>query len=296
MGTEGYRGILQSELSTTTTGAKVTTFAIGGALSELITVQATESLAEVVRAVGTRYRILGNGSNLIIADEGLVTPVIKLGSGFRTLEQVGTAVTVGGSYSLMTLARETASRGLAGLEFAGGIPASVGGAVRMNAGAHGGEIFESLTTIRGVTKDGDVVEIDPRSLPFRYRHSGLPEGFIVTQAVFSLTPDQSNAIDARRASFLAHRKATQPLTLPCAGSVFKNPSPQLAAGKVLDDLGMKGTSHGGAKISEKHANWIVNESRQASAADVHALISLCQQKALTKEVALETEIITWSDV
>jgi UDP-N-acetylmuramate dehydrogenase len=279
-------------------GSTLTTFAIGGTLRAVVTVETADELSKVVALLsseGQGYRVLGNGSNIICGDNPLEGWVLKLGSGFRKVESLSRGVLeVSGSVPLMSFARKVSDEGLSGLEFAAGIPATIGGAVVMNAGAHGDEICSRIVEVRGVLADGSSVVWQRDELPWRYRHSGLPAGCVVTSARLSLVEGDRATISERCAHNLAERRARQPLALPSAGSVFKNPSPDLPAGMLLERIGMKGAAIGGAMISEMHANWIVNPKREATAQDVLALIEACKAKALAEEgIVLEPEVRLW---
>lgn len=279
-------------------GATLTTFAIGGALRALVTVESVEELSRVLALLGREgqpVRVLGNGSNVLVNDEGLQEWIVKLGAGLKRIEVSGSRFEVFGAASLMSFARKVSDDGFSGLEFAAGIPASLGGATFMNAGAHGAELCSRVAIVRGVLSDGSLGEWRREDLPWRYRSSGLPAGAIVTSVVLDLVAGDRDSIARKCAENLAARRATQPLSLPSAGSVFKNPTPELPAGKILEEVGMKGRAVGAASVSEIHANWIVNPKRQASAKDVLALIDLCRQTALMKDgVQLEPEVKVWA--
>jgi UDP-N-acetylmuramate dehydrogenase len=276
----------------------LTTFSIGGALRALVTVESEREL-QTVRALlsreGQPVEVLGFGSNLLVSDSGIDSWVIKLGTGFRSVEEHGDgSCLLGGSVSLMAASRRVSGEGLSGLEFAAGIPASLGGAVFMNAGAHGGEIAERIVRVRGVLPNGKLGEWSQGELPWRYRSSGLPAGVIVTSVELRLVPGDKERIARACADNLAHRRRTQPLSLPSAGSVFKNPSQELPAGKVLEMAGCKGLSRGGARVSELHANWIVNPEKTASASDVIELVNECIERvAAHSGVRLEPEVRMW---
>jgi UDP-N-acetylmuramate dehydrogenase len=200
---------------------------------------------------------------------------------------------VGAGASLMRVARDLSGAGYAGLEFAGGIPASIGGAVYMNAGAHGGEMSSIITRVRVCQPDGSIDELVHRDLPVAYRRGGIPDGAIVMGAWLQLVEGDRDSIEKRRQTFLEHRKQTQPLHLPSAGSVFKNP-PGLVAGRLIEEAGLRGTKRGGAQISPQHGNWIVNPDRTALASDVLYLMELCRSRVLEQTtILLETEQKMW---
>lgn len=294
---------LQARMREQVPGAGVTTFAIGGPLACLIEPQSVEELQEtVLRVTEARvpYRVLGAGSNLLISSRGLSGVTIRLGKGFRTTERVATGeLRVGASVSLMTLSRTLSDQGLSGLEFAGGIPASIGGAVVMNAGAHGGQMADVVEQVEALLPDGTIARLRASELNFQYRNTTLPKGAVVLSVWLKLVEGSAERASALRAEFLAHRKATQPLQSPCAGSVFKNPkiSPQAenaAAGKLLEEAGAKALREGGASVSSLHANWIVNDSRTATSDDVWRLVQRCQEAVKDRwDIWLEPEIIPW---
>ncbi len=257
----------------------ITTMAVGGPLRAVVTVEGAGELERVVALLhseGQRICALGFGSNLVVGDNGLAAWVIRLGSGLRTVREVAPAVfELGGACSLMSVSRKLSDEGLSGMEFAAGIPASIGGAVCMNAGAHGAEFCSCIEYVRGVLPNGTPYEWRAEDLPWRYRSSGLPQGVVVTSTVVRLVAGDKVSIAKRCADNLAHRRATQPLSLPSSGSVFKNPSRQQTAGMLLEQAGLKGVSVGGALVSPLHANWIVNPDKRATASDVEALIEVC---------------------
>lgn len=279
-------------------GSSLTTFAIGGALRAVVTVDTVQELAHVLALLhreGQPVRVLGNGSNVLVSDAGLNEWIVKLGAGLKRIEVDGSRFEVFGAASLMSFARRASDDGFSGLEFAAGIPASIGGAIYMNAGAHGAEISSRVALVRGVMEDGSLCEWKRDELPWRYRFSGLPVGAMVTSVVLDLVQGDKETIARKCSENLAARRATQPLALPSAGSVFKNPSPQRPAGMILEALGMKGHVIGGAAVSDLHANWIVNPKREGTARDVLALIELCRQKARAEGgIELEPEVKIWT--
>lgn len=279
--------------------AAVTTISVGGPIRALVTVDTAQELSQVLSILaqaGQDVRALGNGSNLLVADEGIEGWVIRLGSQFRSvawLQEEGT-VEVGAGASLMSFARKVSDDGWSGLEFAAGIPASVGGAAFMNAGAHGSEVGRRIVQVHGVLADGSLASWGHGDLPWSYRSSGLPAGVTVTSVIFRLMRGDRAEISRRCSEHLAERRARQPLALPSVGSVFKNPSAELPAGRVLEAAGLKGERIGGAQVSELHANWIVNPEKRAKASDVRQLIELCQSRVkLHSGIVLEPEVRVW---
>lgn len=277
-------------------GMNATTFAIGGPFACLLEPNTEAELQGVVRFLtssGTGWRVLGAGSNALLPSAGVEGPVLRLGRGFRTTDKLSEGqFRVGASVSLMTLSRELSEAGLSGLEFAGGIPGSIGGAVAMNAGAHGSEMSSIVRSVSVVLSDGCVEELSTQSLGFAYRTSQLPNDSVVTSCVIELKAADQTHTRAARATFLEERKSRQPLQLPSAGSIFRNP-PGTAAGAVLERAGMKGRRVGGAEISTLHANWIVNPGRTATDLDVKELVAICQREAEKQGVILEPELIIW---
>ena len=198
-------------------------------------------------------------------------------------------VSVGAGYSLARLSQEAADRGLTGLEFARGIPGTVGGAVVMNAGAHGGSIQDILEEVTILTPDGEVQQIAKQDIQFGYRECSLRDQVIVLAGVFRLKAGDPDVIQATMSENLAKRKAAQPLELPNAGSVFRNP-PGDSAGRLIEEAGWKGKRLGGAQVSSKHANFIVNQGN-ATARDVLALIREIQKDVHHQfGVELKTEV------
>ncbi len=285
-------------------GARYNTFSIGGALQCLVEPESTSLLQKTMalfELVEVSPIVLGFGSNSIFSDAGVRTPVIRLGQGFRHTEYTkGTLCRVGAATSLMTLSRKASEMGLSGLEFAGGIPGSVGGAIRMNAGAHGSEICEVLKSVTFVTRKGELVTARRDDLSFSYRQASIPTDAIIVEAELEFTASDRESTQAARQKHLQYRKDTQPLTLPSAGSTFRNPTGEdgviLPAGKVLEELGLKGERRGGAMVSQLHANWIVNPEREATASDVRELIEFCQQVVREqKGLELRPEVVIFED-
>ncbi len=278
-------------------GAAVTTMAVGGPLEALAEPRDLRELTELRRvcaAQNTPMQILGAGSNLLISDQGAAGCTVCLGRGFAEITALdGHRIEVGGAVSLMVLARRMSRAGLSGLEFAAGIPASVGGALWMNAGAHGGEICERVEAITVLLLDGTLVELSSSQLTPEYRSMRLPAGAIVVGARLALVAGDATKSEAVLARLLAERRRTQPLQLPSAGSIFRNPDPSkgIFAGALLEACGLKGAAQGEALISELHANWIVNPNRRATCTEVDSLIRRAQDAVQDRfGVALETEV------
>ncbi|RIL10236.1 MAG: UDP-N-acetylenolpyruvoylglucosamine reductase [Proteobacteria bacterium] len=279
-------------------GSSLTTLCVGGTIAKFLELQSPAELCSAVtalRQLGESWRIIGAGSNLLIPSAGLEGWLMRLGRGFRYARPQGAGrFLAGGATSLMALSRELSMNGFSGLEFAGGIPASIGGALRMNAGAHGSEMASVLQRIWFVDCEGKQHSISANELSFGYRSCSLPHTTIVTQIEIELAQGHPREIGSRRATFLAERKSRQPLSLPSAGSVFRNPSASESAGSLIEKVGLKGFQIGGAQISELHANWIVNLGRLASDGDIRSLIELCRSKVAREfKFELEPEIVIW---
>lgn len=265
-----------------------TTYKLTGEIKEVFI---PENIDELVKLLSNldNYKIIGNGSNLIIS-ESFNVPLIKLSS-FDNLKIDGNIVTVGAGYSLMKMCRCCADKGLSGLEFASGIPGSVGGAIYMNAGAYGKEIkdvLKSVTVIDGV----NIKKMDASSLDFGYRSSIFKKKkYICVEAEFELKEGDKKKILSDMKNIMEKRRGVQPLEYPSAGSVFRNSSQP--AGKLIEDIGLKGLRVGDAEVSIKHANFIVNRGL-ASAEDVIELIEIIKTKIKDKygiDLELEQEIL-----
>lgn len=252
-----------------------TTWKIGGPADVLLIPQTKDLLVETVKKIlrkhGVPWTVIGRGSNLLVTDKGIRGITLKLGEALETLRFEGTAVCAGGSYSFIKLSVMAGKQGLTGLEFAGGIPGTVGGAVYMNAGAHGSDVSRILKSAEVLTETGDLIVMQNEDLQYAYRHSVLQnKPGIVTEAVFELEYGDRKEIAAAMAAYKDRRLRTQPLHQPSCGSVFRNPEGHHAA-KLIESAGLKGLTVGGAQVSTLHANFIVNTG-QAAAEDVLTLI------------------------
>ncbi len=270
-----------------------TTFRIGGPADALALPKTPEEVAEVVRFChehAQSYYVLGNGSNLLVSDEGYRGLVLQLYRNFNDIQVNGETITVQSGAMLAAVARTAYQTGLTGLEFASGIPGTIGGAVVMNAGAYGGEMKNVLKEVTVLTKEGEVLVIPAKALELGYRTSVIPKnGWIVLGAVLQLKKGDQEQILARMEELKEQRITKQPLDLPSAGSTFKRPEGYFA-GKLIMDAGLRGFTVGGAQVSEKHCGFVVNRGN-ATAADVWELI--CEVKRRVKEmtgVELEPEV------
>lgn len=256
-----------------------TTWKVGGPADLLIYPHSKEECIQafkVIRQHQLPWRVIGRGSNLLVRDGGIRGAVIKLGKGLDHFEQEGTTITVGGGYSTVLLAAVTAKKGLSGLEFAGGIPGNIGGAVYMNAGAHGSDVSQVLKSAEVLLETGEQVVLTNQELKFRYRTTILQNELrgIVTEATFQLTEGDRSEITKKLADFKNYRRSTQPLDHPCAGSVFRNPEGH-SAGRLIEAAGLKGYRIGGAEVSTLHGNFIIN-CGHATAKDLLSLIEHIQ--------------------
>jgi UDP-N-acetylmuramate dehydrogenase len=257
-----------------------TTWKIGGPADILLIPENKEKLMTAIRILhkhGTPWTVLGRGSNLLVTDKGIRGVVINLGPAFETLRFEGTTVYAGGAYSFIKLSVMAGKEGLTGLEFAGGIPGSVGGAVYMNAGAHGSDVSRILKQAELVLDNGELVTLQAEEFEYAYRYSVLHRKLkgIVTEAVFELQYGDRKEIAGAMAAYKDRRLRTQPLQLACAGSVFRNPEGHYAA-KLIEEAGLKGYRVGGAEVSPLHANFIVNTG-EATACDVLRLMKEVQR-------------------
>ena len=273
---------------------KHTTFKTGGNADLMVFPNSAAQLSDVLSYCyrnGIRPLILGNGSNLLVSDDGVRVPVINIGEGFDELRLVDeTTVYAGAGTPLIRLCKFALEHALSGLEFAYGIPGTVGGAVFMNAGAYGGEMRDVVSSSQHLTLRGEPGVFEGESLRFGYRHSVYKEQpCVIIGAVFRLQKSDPLLIQEKMQDLLQRRKDKQPLEYPSAGSVFKRPEGYFA-GALIEQSGLKGKQIGGAAVSEKHAGFIVNLG-DATTNDVLALIRLCRQTVKEEfGVTLETEI------
>jgi UDP-N-acetylenolpyruvoylglucosamine reductase len=271
---------------------KRTTLRVGGKADVYVEPASEPELSDIVklcRERGVPFTMLGRGSNLLIRDGGIRGVVICLAHpAFSRVEVDGERMTCGAGARLKAVAVEARRQGLAGLEFLEGIPGSVGGAMRMNAGAMGSWMFEAIERIRFMDYEGQVQERVASEVAVEYRGCPLFKDHIALGAVFKAHRAEPEVVRQRMNSFSAKRWETQP-NQPSAGCIFKNPT-TVPAGKLIDELGLKGTRVGGAMVSDVHANFIVNDGT-ATARDVLNLIEIIRQRAKsTRGIELETEV------
>ena len=272
--------------------SKHTTFKTGGcadAFYRVFNIDGLREVLEIISAKGEKPLIIGNGSNLLVSDMGPGVPVIEIGEGMSEVSVDGDTIVALAGARLSKVSRCAMENSLTGMEFASGIPGTIGGALYMNAGAYGGEMADVIESVRVLTLQGEQKTMPASELKFRYRFSALQEEpLIVTQAVCVLKPGNRDEITACMETLQQKRMEKQPLQYPSAGSTFKRPEGAFAA-KLIDDCGLRGTWVGGAQVSEKHAGFLLN--RGGTAADFVALMDLVRER-VRKETGfvLEPEV------
>lgn len=268
-----------------------TSFRIGGPADLLVSPDGPDDLGKALKAVADviYYIIIGNGSNLLVSDKGVRGAVIWIGRGFRGLERRGARLRAGAGLSLPGLVDQCRQMGLSGLEWAAGIPGSLGGALVMNAGAYGGQMADVVESVSGVLPSGRAAELKASEIGFSYRRADYPPGFVITGCRLRLAAGRPASIRRMMDKWLALRRRNQPLSLPSAGCIFKNPEGD-SARRLIAVAGMRGRRVGGAQVSRKHANFIVNYGG-ARAADVRRLMELVSGAVLRKcGIGLEPEV------
>ena len=271
-----------------------TSFRIGGP-ADVMALPTTEAelIAVLNRAgeYGIPVTLVGNGSNLLVRDRGIRGLVIKLGNMLNQIEIQGQSMTFGSGVSLALASKKAAEYGLTGMEFAVGIPGSIGGAVYMNAGAYDGDMSKVVTSVRTVDAAGQVRILTAEEMDFGYRKTALQgSGLIVTSVTVTMEAGDRIAIQAKMDDFSQRRTSKQPLELPSAGSMFKRP-PGYFAGTLIEQTGLKGYTVGGAQVSTKHAGFVVNVGG-ATAQDVLQLIQDVQEKVQAAHgVFLQPEVL-----
>ena len=278
---------------------KYTTYCVGGTCSCIAFPKNTECLIKLIkhlRAEEIPYKILGKGSNLLFSSKEYEGVLIKLDE-FDDIEFISKdKVRVEAGYSLIKLSLVTAKKGLTGLEFASGIPGSVGGAVFMNAGAYKSDMGYVVERVKVLTPDLRIIYLENKEMNFHYRSSFLQKhpDYICLEAIIKLQKGKREAIEEVIKERRQRRVDSQPLEYPSAGSVFRNPEGEFA-GKLIEDSGLKGKKHGGAMISDKHANFVINNDN-ASAEDIKYLIDLAHDTVLKNyniDMKIEQEFVNW---
>ena len=270
-----------------------TSFKVGGNAQIFVEPGDEEALQRLLKFINAEkidHYIIGNGSNMLVSDKGYKGIIISMLKFTSPSLIENESITISAGKTLKELTEFARDNSLSGLEFAYGIPGSVGGAVFMNAGAYDGEIKEVLDKVKVMDKEGNVLSLNAGELDLSYRHSNIEEkGYIVLEAKFNLKKADKSAIWEKMQELMARRIDKQPLNFPSAGSTFKRPEGYFA-GKLIDDAGLRGYSIGGAKVSDKHCGFIVNADK-ASAEDVYALISYVRLKVKDRfGVELEPEL------
>ena len=270
---------------------RLNTWKIGGVAELVFWPEDVDELSQafsLAKSEKMPIRLLGRGSNVLLPDEGLAG-ITVITTALNKIYWKEDLVRVESGYSLARLAQEAAKRGLTGLEFAGGIPGTVGGAIIMNAGAHGSDIQKVLLSVKVLTFEGEIKTLTKDEIEFGYRECSLRDQAWVLEGTFKLGKGNVETIKNVMVEYLKKRKNSQPLEFPNAGSVFRNPEGD-SAGRLIEEAGWKGRNIGGAKVSDKHANFIINTGT-ATATDVLTLIQEIQRDVLEKyDVKLKTEV------
>ncbi|MCY4395008.1 MAG: UDP-N-acetylmuramate dehydrogenase [Rhodospirillaceae bacterium] len=248
-----------------------TWFRVGGAAEVLFRPADRDDLIEMLRGIpeGTPVTVIGLGSNLLVRDGGVRGIVVRMGREMAGIEVDGDRVSAGAGAPDPAVAAAARDAGLAGLEFLSGIPGTIGGALRMNAGAYGGEMEDILVFCEAVDPDGEVHRVGPDEMGFGYRHCSVPDDWIFTGAVMRGTPGDRNDIAARMVEIRQNREASQPMRTRTGGSTFRNPNGH-TAWQLVDEAGCRGLMCGGARVSEKHTNFLINTGN-ATAGDLEVL-------------------------
>ena len=272
---------------------KHTSFSIGGPADVFVQPATKEEIRSAVccaKESGVPFFVMGNGSNLLVSDEGFRGVIIQIGKNFQDISVQDTVVEVQAGALLSRTARTALNEELTGFEFAAGIPGSVGGAVAMNAGAYGGEIKDVLLDAEVLTQDGEFLTLTGEELELSYRHSCIFEkGYVVLSARFKFSRGNAEEIRARMDELARARREKQPLEFPSAGSTFKRPEGYFA-GKLIQDAGLKGYTVGGAQVSEKHSGFVINRGG-ATAEEVAFLIKQVQKKVMEQvNVMMQPEV------
>lgn len=273
---------------------KHTTFRIGGEADLFLRMENPHQLKEVqnyLQKLGMPYYILGNGSNLLVSDEGYRGVILEIADKMNTIRVEGNSIIAQAGALMSKIAHVAYEHGLTGFEFAAGIPGTIGGGVVMNAGAYGGELKYVVTTVEVLDQNGEFLSLDNQTMEFGYRTSILKKHpFIVTEVRMELQEGCKDEIKATMDDLAAKRREKQPLEYPSAGSTFKRPEGHFT-GKLIMDAGLRGYQVGGAQVSEKHCGFVINKG-EATAADVKQLVADVQQEVKKQfDVELEPEVI-----
>ena len=276
--------------------ARYTSMKVGGPADFFIEVENAATLTGVLRTLNqyrTSFFLLGNGSNVLISDRGVRGAVIHLAGAFKQVEwrqeDEIVWVRVGAAFAVTQLVREAARKGCGGLEFAEGIPGTIGGALFMNAGAYGSEFEKVIDRVDGFTREGEPIRLSRNEMTFTYRDSHLPVGMVVTQVQLRLRQEDSAKVTSKVRELVTKRKSSQPSGYPNSGSMFRNP-PGDFAGRLIEAAGLKGKKIGHAQISPRHGNFIVNLGG-AKGEEVRQLMELARNEVKTQfGIELEPEV------
>lgn len=274
--------------------ASHTTFRIGGLADCFVQLENTEQLIKVqkyLNQVGVPFFILGNGSNLLVSDAGFRGVILQIGPKMSGVTVEGNVIVAQAGASMAQVARTAMEHELTGMEFASGIPGTIGGGVVMNAGAYGGELSQIVTQVDVVNSEGEIMELDNETMEFGYRTSTIRNNpFTVTEVILRLEKGDRQQIRERMEELAAKRREKQPLEYPSAGSTFKRPAGHYA-GQLIMEAGLRGFQCGGAKVSDKHCGFVINTG-DATAEDVRKLIREVQARVKDQfNVDLETEVL-----
>jgi UDP-N-acetylmuramate dehydrogenase len=292
------RKIFKGKISLNEPLARFTTFRIGGVADYYVEPADADDILNIVNYVtkqGVPFYVMGNGSNILISDDGIKGVVINLESAFNSLKHENGIITSGAGVKMAKFVDFCIQNGYEGIEMLAGIPATLGGALVMNAGAFGGETSTYVKEVTAV-KNGQIKHLSKAECKFGYRSSNL-KGTVILEASFELPIGDKNELSARRKELLIKRNEAQPVEIPNAGCIFKNPKDTFAA-KLVEEAGLKGHSFGGAMVSHKHSNFIVNYDN-ASANDVIELIKIIKKKVKEKtgiDLELEVKLIGFEEV
>ena len=279
--------------------SKYTTYKTGGIAKAIVYPRNKTCLVKLIRLLRShdvKYKILGNGSNLLFSDKTYNGVLIRLNA-FDDIEFLArNKIRVGAGYSLMKLSLQCARKGLAGLEFAAGIPGTIGGAIFMNAGAYKSDMGYIVQSVKVLTPDLKIITLENKEMKFHYRSSFLQSnpGYICLEVILKLVKGDKDALDEVIKERRKRRMESQPLEFPSAGSVFRNPE-GMFAGQLIEESGLKGKKIGGAMVSEKHANFIINH-KNAKSSEIKELIELVHDTVLEKynvDMRCEQEFVNW---
>lgn len=286
----------ESKIQTNIPMSSYTTFKTGGNADIMIFPTSVEELKSVVKFFyesNTSYYVLGNGSNLLVSDEGIRKPIISVGRNFNAIELFDDCITAKAGAFLSSIAKKAAQSSLTGFEFAAGIPGTLGGALIMNAGAYGGEMKDVVEAVSFIDPSGEEHVVSTEEMEFSYRRSVLSDtDCIITGATIKLSKGNQAEIEEKMSELSAKRREKQPLEYPSAGSTFKRPQGYFA-GALIESCNLKGKTIGGAQVSEKHAGFIINKGN-ATTKDICELIEFVRKSVYdTHGVILETEVKYW---